>query len=181
MGDRPTISPVWSRVRRYSSLVRFFESEHNFLEDVASNNVLQKFFHSATVKTMAKTKKVKAAARPRPQQGDEEEGLETDTPSSSTQGQVTLVTDLTDYEGISVNEKVDSLIKSHGVVMINRSWCLFSIDAIDFLLQLGVDVYSLEVDNHPQGSQILKYAAKKFKHKTYVYSLVLLSLLLRTR
>lgn len=115
---------------------------------------------------MAKNNKDKVAARPQSQQqGDEEEGHGTST-TSRTQGQVTLVTDLTVYEGISTNEKVDSMIKTHGVVMINRSWCLFSIDAIDFLGQLGVDVYSLELDNHPQGSQILKYVSKKFNHKT---------------
>jgi glutaredoxin len=50
--------------------------------------------------------------------------------------------------------------------MINRSWCLFSIDALDFLVQFGVDVYSLELDNHPQGALIMKYLKEKYKYKT---------------
>jgi hypothetical protein len=78
----------------------------------------------------------------------------------------TVVNDLSNYEGISLNEKVDSFIKKHAVVMINRSWCLFSIDALDFLVQFGVDVYSLELDNHPQGAVIMKYLKEKYKHKT---------------
>lgn len=119
---------------------------------------------------MAKSKKEKSTTtQPQSQLGDEEQGHGNST-AGRTQGQVTLVTDLSNYEGISINEKVDSVIQTHSVVMINRSWCLFSIDAIDFLGQLGVDVYSLEVDNHPHGNQILKYVAKKFNHKTYVYS-----------
>ena len=149
--------------------VRFSQGESNFGKYLVLYPKFYKSSHLETIKNkMAKNKKDKVAARPPSQQlqGDEEVGHGTSTTDRTTQGQVTLVTDLTEYEGISVNEKVDSMIKRHGVVMINRSWCLFSIDAIDFLLQLGVDVYSLEVDNHPQGSQILKYVSKKFNHKT---------------
>ncbi|KAL3913695.1 MAG: hypothetical protein SGARI_000526, partial [Bacillariaceae sp.] len=51
--------------------------------------------------------------------------------------------------------------------MFNRSWCLFSVDAMDFMVgQLQVSVYSLEIDTHPQGKDILKYVAKKTGQKT---------------
>jgi glutaredoxin len=85
-------------------------------------------------------------------------------------GKVTVVTDLDAYEGLSYAEKVDSFVQKHPVVMVNRSWCLFSTDALEFLVQLGVTVYSLEVDKHPQGALILKHLTKKWNHNTYVPS-----------
>jgi len=107
---------------------------------------------SAESLIMAKPKDQQAAI-PTTQEAstsDEEEGR-SDVASSPPSGQVVLVTDLaTTYPGISIGEKVDQLIQQEKVVMINRSWCLFSIDAIDFLVQLGVHVQSLEVDHHPQ-------------------------------
>jgi len=101
---------------------------------------------------------------------EEEQGRSSDDASSSApSGQVILVADdlLATYPGSSIGEKVDNLIQQEKVVMINRSWCLFSIDAMDFLVvQLGVTVHSLEVDHHPQGAAILKYVQQKYNHKT---------------
>lgn len=97
---------------------------------------------------------------------EQEEGRYGAVTPPSEAGRVTVVTDLDPYEGLSVGEKVDDLIRKNEVVIINRSWCLFSIDAIDFLVQMGIHVHSLETDQHPQGAAILKYLTTKYKHKT---------------
>jgi len=109
---------------------------------------------------MAPSPKTNAPSR------DEEEGRSAASTAPSEAGTVTVVTDLGSYEGLSVGEKVDDFIKKNEVVMINRSWCLFSIDAQDFLVQMGVNVHSIETDQHPQGAAILKYISTKYKHKT---------------
>ena len=83
------------------------------------------------------------------------------------EGTVTIVTDLETYEGKTLEEKLDTFVAAHPVVMINRSWCLFSVDAIAFLTkQLGVSIHSLEIDVHPQGKDIIKYLGNKLNHKT---------------
>jgi len=94
--------------------------------------------------------------------------------TSSTRGddldgeaEVHVITDLDVYEGNTLGEKIDSLIASEPVVMINRTWCLFSVDAQNFLVyQMNVSVHSIEVDTHPQGKDILSYVYEKHKHKT---------------
>ena len=98
--------------------------------------------------------------------GDDEEAAAASAAAPPREGRVTLVTDLSGYDGISLNEKVDAFTRQHGVVMVNRSWCLFSVDAMDFLVQMGVHVHTLEVDTHPQGSLIRKYLSDKYKHRT---------------
>mmetsp|Transcript_42737 Transcript_42737/g.103372 ORF Transcript_42737/g.103372 Transcript_42737/m.103372 type:complete len:375 (+) Transcript_42737:126-1250(+) len=81
--------------------------------------------------------------------------------------EVHVVTDIDAYEGSTLGEKIDTLIASHPVVMINRTWCLFSVDAINFLVvQLNVPVHSIEVDVHPQGKEILKYVSEKRNYHT---------------
>jgi hypothetical protein len=43
-------------------------------------------------------------------------------------------------------KKVDSLINTESVVMFEKSWCLFSKDAKEFLVgQLGVSIHLLSV------------------------------------
>jgi len=81
-------------------------------------------------------------------------------------GFVTTVNDLRDYPGEDIYEKLDSFIKEHPVALVNRSWCIFSIDAIDFLSRMGVNVHSLEVDNHPNEAALVKYLKKKVSHDT---------------
>lgn len=116
-----------------------------------------------------KSKKSQAALQQKQEQqqrrqSDAEVGL---GPTPGTlEGRVTLVTSLHGYDGTSTEEKIDNMITRHDVVMINRSWCLFSIDATDFLVQMGANVHSFEVDNHDNGSRILKYLAKKYNHRT---------------
>lgn len=89
------------------------------------------------------------------------------TAAPQTKAEVHVVTDLQPYEGISLGEKIDSLIAAHPVVMFNRTWCLFSVDAINFLvLQLNVPVHSIEIDVHPLGKEILKYISTKHNYHT---------------
>ncbi|CAB9506706.1 Glutaredoxin [Seminavis robusta] len=81
-------------------------------------------------------------------------------------GEVITISSLQDYNGGNVYQKLDSFIAQHDCVMVNRSWCLFSIDALDFMTRMGVDVYSIEVDNHPHGEAIVKYLKQKLEHST---------------
>ena len=87
-------------------------------------------------------------------------------PPKRNRGNLITISDLSSYKGDTLEEQAESFVKAHPISMINRSWCLFSIDAIDFLLQLGVDVHSLELDKHHQGNAIMKHLSEKFKHKT---------------
>lgn len=81
--------------------------------------------------------------------------------------ETTVIKDVDIYQGSTLEEKIDSLIASHSVVMFNRTWCLFSVDAINFMVhQLNVSVHSLEVDVHSQGKEILQYVTKKTGHTT---------------
>lgn len=118
-----------------------------------------------------KSKKVKNEARssqaPPLQSASDLEAPFQYSEETATDGRVILISDLSSYSGISVNEKVLAVIAKHEIVMIDRSWCLFSLDAQDFLLQLGLTVFSLEVDKHPQGSEILKFVTTQYHHKTY--------------
>lgn len=83
------------------------------------------------------------------------------------QAQVYVVSDLDKFEGAKLEDKIDTLIDSYPVVMFNRTWCVFSLDAQNFLVgQMGVPVHSMEVDKHPQGKDILKYIYEKTSHKT---------------
>jgi glutaredoxin 3 len=76
------------------------------------------------------------------------------------------ITDLDVYKGESLGEKIDSLIQTHPVVMFTRTWCLFSVDALNFLVkQMGVSVHCVEVDEHPQGKEILQCMYEKQKYK----------------
>lgn len=80
---------------------------------------------------------------------------------------VTVITDLECYKGNTLGEKVDSLIQAHPVVMFNKTWCLFSLDAQQFLLhQMKVSIHSIEVDIHPLGKAILKHVQEKTRHDT---------------
>jgi glutaredoxin len=80
---------------------------------------------------------------------------------------LTIVNDLNVYEGQKLEEKVDSFINSHAVIMFHKTWCLFSLDAQSFLAgQLKVSLHAIEVDIHPQGAAILKYVQEKNDHRT---------------
>jgi len=86
---------------------------------------------------------------------------------STEQAELHRISDIDAYEGSTLEDKVDTFIRSHPVVMINRTWCLFSVDAINFLVvQLNVPVHSIEVDVHPQGKEILKYVSEKRNYHT---------------
>lgn len=96
----------------------------------------------------------------------EEEEPETNADEMPTPGVVTVVESLQAYEGANIYEKVDALIAAHPVVLFNRSWCLFSIDAVDFLMRMGVSLQSFELDNQPHETAIVKYLKQKYEHET---------------
>ena len=73
-----------------------------------------------------------------------------------------MVNDLSSYGGTTLEDQIENFIHSENVVLFNKSWCLFSIDAMSFLTeQLGVQVHSLLIDKHPHGKAIMKYLASK--------------------
>jgi glutaredoxin 3 len=109
----------------------------------------------------------------RTDENDEEKDVESGMPKpkneAKVQGEanVNVVNDLSRFEGLVLEDKVDSLIDAYPVVMFSRTWCLFCVDAQDFLVrQVGVPVHSVEVDKHPQGKDILKYVYEKTNHKS---------------
>jgi glutaredoxin 3 len=68
----------------------------------------------------------------------------------------------------SLEESVDMLIRTSKVVVFEKSWCLFSIDSKDFLLnQLGVSFISIPVDEAKDGDAIVKYIQQETGHKTF--------------
>lgn len=91
---------------------------------------------------------------------------EASTENTSREATASVVTDLDEFEGVILEDKIDTLIDTYPVVMFNRTWCLFSVDAINFLLGLGVSVHSVEVDVHPCGKEIISYIFEKTSHKT---------------
>ena len=99
---------------------------------------------------------------------DNESTSDVDT-NTTLQGQakVNVVRDLTRYDGNTLEEQIDSLIKKEPVVMFNRTWCLFSVDAQNFLvMQMNVSVHSVEVDKHSQGKAIMDYVKAKTGYNT---------------
>jgi hypothetical protein len=83
-----------------------------------------------------------------------------------TPGKVTVIESLQGYEGDNLYEKLDAFIKAHEIAMVNRSWCLFSIDAVDFLSRMGIAVHSFEVDNHSHEKYLVKHLKQKYSHDT---------------
>lgn len=97
---------------------------------------------------------------------DVEAGPENTELALPTPGEVTVVTTLDGYEGQNQYEKLVSFIAAHPVSMVNRSWCLFSVDAVDFLSRMGVSVHSLQIDLHPHGKELAKYLKNKLSYDT---------------
>ena len=83
-------------------------------------------------------------------------------------GEVILVETTDGYKGDSFEEKIESFLGAHHIVMINRTWCIFSINPIDFLVRMGATVHSLEVDTVPEGNIMLNYLKKKLSYHTQV-------------
>lgn len=80
---------------------------------------------------------------------------------------VTVVSDLSIYQGDTLEERVNDFILAHPVVMITKTWCLFSKDAQSFLVEeMKVSIHVVEVDSHPNGKAILKHVQSKTRHKT---------------
>ena len=70
---------------------------------------------------------------------------------------VTVVEDLSEYPGTSVEEKVDSFIQQHAVVVVSKTYCPFCLDVKDLLGNvLGVQVHVIECNTHPEGTKIHK-------------------------
>ena len=70
---------------------------------------------------------------------------------------VTVINDLSDYPGSTIEEKVDSFLAQHAVVVISKPTCPFCLDVKDLLGNvIGVQVHVIEASVHPQGSAIHK-------------------------
>mmetsp|Transcript_26567 Transcript_26567/g.61032 ORF Transcript_26567/g.61032 Transcript_26567/m.61032 type:complete len:971 (+) Transcript_26567:150-3062(+) len=95
---------------------------------------------------------------------DEENG--NNIPSEGTSN-VVEVTDLSGLSGELIEEKIDALIEAHAVLIFSKTWCPFCRDVKNLLAeQIGVRVYALEVNTHPDGAAIFKYVSSKYEHHT---------------
>lgn len=80
---------------------------------------------------------------------------------------VTVITDLSVYNGQTLEEQVDAFIAAYPVVMFQKTWCLFSIDAQQFMTeQMQVSVHTIELDMHPHGKAIQKHIQQRTGHNT---------------
>jgi glutaredoxin 3 len=81
---------------------------------------------------------------------------------------VKTVTNLSEFvAGASLEDRIDSLIESKGVVMFGKNACPFCLDVKDLLgSQIGVPVYVVEINEHSDGAQIFKYVKEKTGHST---------------
>lgn len=75
--------------------------------------------------------------------------------------------DLSAYSGISVGEKMDKMIKQHLVVMVEKTWCPYCVEAKKLMLtKICVDVHVIQVDKHSLGKEFQKHLVKKYNFKT---------------
>ncbi|CAB9507889.1 Glutaredoxin-C4 [Seminavis robusta] len=77
------------------------------------------------------------------------------------------VTDLSNYKGSSVGDRVESFLHEHSVAVIAKSHCPFCRDVLDVLAkQLGVTVHVINVDKISGGGNIHKHIINTYKHRT---------------
>lgn len=77
---------------------------------------------------------------------------------------ITVISNLDEYNGDTLEAKIEDFILKHAVVMFSKTWCPFCRDSKDFLgNQIGVHVYVIEVDQHPEGAKIHSYMKEKTK------------------
>jgi glutaredoxin 3 len=80
---------------------------------------------------------------------------------------ITVISNLDEYDGDTLEKKVEAVIQKHGVVVFSKTWCPFSLDVKDFLgSQMGVRVYAIEIDEHPEGAKIHNYIKAKTNYNT---------------
>jgi len=73
----------------------------------------------------------------------------------------------------SLEESIDALITTERVVMFEKTWCLFSRDAKEFLrCQLGVSLTTVPVDLCKNGDAVAHYVKHKTHHRTFPYIFV---------
>jgi glutaredoxin 3 len=90
-----------------------------------------------------------------------------DTSGTANSAAVVVLSNVESFTGSSVTEKVEDCIQNSSVVVISKSWCPFSKDAIQFLSeQLGVHVKVLHVDQMKEGGKIFKYLSGQYNHHT---------------
>ena len=98
---------------------------------------------------------------------DQTTGSDEHRNNSNNQHLIRPVRDLQAYGGSTLEESVDRLIHAHGVVIFSKSACPFCLDIKDLLAnRLGVPVYVLEINQHPDGAAIHKYIKSLTKHTT---------------
>lgn len=99
---------------------------------------------------------------------DVEKGImKREGPEKYLDAKVTVIRDISKFDGALLEDKIDSFITTFPVVMFSQTWCLFCADAEEFLVrQVRVPVHCIKVDKHPQGREIIKYVATKTNHKT---------------
>lgn len=135
----------------------------------SSTNPLDAIVKAAPSKiaTAAKSKSTFGKKMPSSDVDIEAQDCKVGNPANVQGAKAIVVTDLSVYDGNTLNEQVGSFIQAHPVVMFSQTWCLFSIDDMEFMVkQLHVSVHSLEVDVHPKRKEIAKSIGEKTGHKT---------------
>lgn len=78
-----------------------------------------------------------------------------------------VVDNFSGYSGETIEDKINTFIKTHSVVIISKSLCAFCRDVKDLLgSQIGVKCHIIEVNLHPQGNEIFNYVKRKYDSKT---------------
>eukprot|EP00523_Entomoneis_sp_CCMP467_P011515 CAMPEP_0168717948 /NCGR_PEP_ID=MMETSP0724-20121128/261_1 /TAXON_ID=265536 /ORGANISM="Amphiprora sp., Strain CCMP467" /LENGTH=1003 /DNA_ID=CAMNT_0008764437 /DNA_START=689 /DNA_END=3700 /DNA_ORIENTATION=+ len=93
----------------------------------------------------------------------------TDKKKKKNQAVVHIISDIQQYKGATLQDKVNDLIHSHGIVMFSKTFCPFCLDLKELLTNVkGVPVYSLEVNDVPQkqGTEIHTIVKDQTGHKT---------------
>lgn len=94
----------------------------------------------------------------------------TTTTTSPTLLNITKIVNLDHYKGDTLEDRVDNLIQSHGVVIFSKSFCPFCLDVKDFLSQtIGVKgIYTIEINElDKQGTAIHKHIKATTGHATF--------------
>lgn len=95
---------------------------------------------------------------------DEDFTAQEEPAAGNSQSLITVIDQemLQSYEGQDISSKVDSIISQHAVVIIGWSHCPYCLDVRETLSQeIGVRVYVVETDEHPNSIEIQKAVQKR--------------------
>eukprot|EP00040_Diaphanoeca_grandis_P030427 m.179806 g.179806 ORF g.179806 m.179806 type:complete len:1009 (+) comp31989_c3_seq5:109-3135(+) len=140
------------------------QSQETNIDDVERTNSYTKSMSSAgiTPTIVAVTENVGRPSEP-------EQVNVRQVTSSATYSKVTMVKDLSRYEGADFGSKIMQMTREHPVVIFSKSHCPFCIEVKKTFAVLNVPVHVLEVNQTKDGPEIQK-TLKKLTHQSTVPS-----------